>query len=70
MAHSNVCKSTPARAGSMLASIIGTLHFGQAGRSIAANGMTEDGRSDCGMIVCTEKLIRVDEVMESPKLAE
>jgi len=44
IAHSNVCKSTPrAPAGSMLTSIIGALHFGQAGRPIAANGMT-DGR--------------------------
>jgi hypothetical protein len=32
VAHSNVCKSTPACAGSMLASIIAALHLGQAGR--------------------------------------
>jgi hypothetical protein len=33
-----------ARAGSILTSIIGALHFGQAGRSIAANGMTDATR--------------------------
>jgi hypothetical protein len=44
IAHSNVCKSQPARTGSILASIIGALHFGQAGRSIATNGMTDDRR--------------------------
>ena len=33
-----------ARAGSMLTSIIWALHLGQAGRSIAANGMTDDRR--------------------------
>ena len=42
-AHLNVCKSTSkARAGSMLMSIISALHRGQAGRPIAANGMTDD----------------------------
>jgi hypothetical protein len=41
---SNVCQSMPARAGSILASIIGALHIGQAGRSIATNGMTDDRR--------------------------
>src|SRR5258708_13201302 len=51
IAHSNVCKSTPARTGSILASIIGALHFGQAGRSIATNGMTDDRRLDCGMML-------------------
>ena len=34
--------SAPARAGSILASIIGALHFGQAGRPIAANGMADE----------------------------
>ena len=39
----NICKSTSeARAGSMLTSIISALHRGQAGRPIAANGMTDD----------------------------
>jgi hypothetical protein len=33
-----------ARAGSMLTSIIWALHLGQAGRSIAANGTTDDKR--------------------------
>lgn len=37
--HSNVRKSTLERASSILTSIIGALHFGLAGRSIA-NGMT------------------------------
>jgi hypothetical protein len=42
-AHPNVCKSTTrARVGSMLTSIIAALHFGQAGRSIAANGTTDE----------------------------
>ena len=31
-------------ASSILASIIGALHFGQAGRAIAANGMTDERR--------------------------
>ena len=43
IAHSNACKSTPARTGVTLASLIEALHLGQAGRSIAANGMTDDG---------------------------
>ena len=44
IAHSNVCKSTPGRASSIQTSIIGALHLGQAGRSIATNGMTDDRR--------------------------
>jgi len=51
IAHSNVCKSTPGRASSILTSIIGALHFGQAGRSIATNGMTDDRRWDWGMML-------------------
>ena len=43
-AHSNVCKSTPARAGSMLINIILALHFGQAGRSNGADGTADDRR--------------------------
>src|SRR6266851_9057707 len=51
-AHSNVCKSMPrARAGSMLTSIIWALHLGQAGRPIAANGMTDDRCWDWGMML-------------------
>jgi len=51
-AHSNVCKSTlRARAGSMLTSIMWALRFGQAGRSIAANGMTDERRWDWGMML-------------------
>src|SRR3981189_333325 len=47
IAHSNVCKSTPGRASAILTSIIGALRFGQAGRSIATNGMTDDRRGRC-----------------------
>jgi hypothetical protein len=36
IAHSDVCKSTPARAGSILASIIGA--------ALQTNGMTDDRR--------------------------
>jgi len=50
-AHSNACKSTPARTGVMLASLIEALHFGQAGRSIAANGMTDDSGWGWGMML-------------------
>jgi len=54
MAHSNVCRSTPARAGSILASIIAALHFGQAGRSNAPNGMADAGHWDRDMMLPLE----------------
>ena len=38
-------------ASSILTSIIAALHFGQAGCSIAANGMTDDRRCDWGMML-------------------
>lgn len=50
-AHSNVCKSTPARAGSMLINIILALHFGQAGRSNGADGTADERRWDWVMVL-------------------
>ena len=38
----NVFKSTPGPASSILTSIIGALHSGQVGRSIATNGKADD----------------------------
>src|SRR6266436_7026609 len=55
IAHSNVCKSTPGRASAILTSIIGALHFGQAGRSSATNGMTDDRRLDWGMMLTSNR---------------
>ena len=50
-AHSNVYKSTPARAGSMLINIILALHFGQAGRSNGADGTADDRAWDWVMVL-------------------
>jgi hypothetical protein len=50
-AHSNVSKSTPARADSMLISIIWALHLGQAGRSNGADGTADDRRRDWVMVL-------------------
>jgi len=52
------CKSTTqARTGSMLTSIIWALHFGQAGRSIATNAMTDRRERNTSLSpVCTETL--------------
>jgi hypothetical protein len=71
-AHSNVCKSTPrARAGSMLTSIIWALHFGQAGRSIAANGMTDDRPCDWGMMLPSKAAYdRSRDVLQSSSATE
>jgi len=50
-AHSNVCKPTPGRAGSILASLISALHFGQAGRPNATGEMKDDSGRDWGMVL-------------------
>ena len=50
------CKSTTqARTGSMLTSIIWALHFGQAGRSIATNAMTDRRERNTLCHLCVPK---------------
>jgi hypothetical protein len=49
ISQSNFCKSMPGPASSMLTSIIGALHFGQAGRSTI--GMMDNRRLGSGMML-------------------
>ncbi len=52
-----------------------TVYDCQSGCAAALNGVLQVGlglneADDLAAVVCTENLIRVDDVMESPKLAE
>jgi hypothetical protein len=53
--HSNVRKVVPNSAGMIRASIIRVWHFGQAGRSIAGSGKTDDSNWESDMMASSNR---------------